>query len=185
MTIKNYNLPGGMSRQIFDRKQQIFEVKGPMGKGLGLSERSTGIHIIFCAGTGILPFMDLITKVLLQEKKCLPIDDEKLHPDFQLHLYAGFVGRKDAIAFPLFEALEKICIENGNPERFKYFPRFSDLKPPRWNYKYIDEQLQTKRSQVQRIWVCGPPLLEEQFDKDLCILSEKYGMNFATQVDIM
>ena len=82
MTIKNYNLPGGMSSKVFDIHQQHFEIKGPMGIGLRLSKLSQGVHMIFCAGTGILPFMDLITKVLLQEKKSLPADDEKLHPNF-------------------------------------------------------------------------------------------------------
>jgi len=81
----------------------------------------------------------------------------------------------------LFEALEKICEKNGRPDRFKYFPRFSDKKPPRWNKKFIDEQLQKHSSwNIQRIWVCGPPLLEEQFDKDLCELSPKYKINFST-----
>jgi len=53
-----------------------------MGKGLGLTEKSEGVHIIFCAGTGILPFMDLITKVLLQELNILPITDERLNDKF-------------------------------------------------------------------------------------------------------
>jgi hypothetical protein len=67
------------------------------------------MHIIFCAGTGILPFMDLIVKVLLQELNQLPIDDERLHEKFQLHLYAGFQSREDAISLPVFESLVKIC----------------------------------------------------------------------------
>jgi len=53
--------------------------------------------------------MDLIVKVLLQELNQLPIDDERLHEKFQLHLYAGFQSREDAISLPVFESLVKIC----------------------------------------------------------------------------
>lgn len=90
MTVKNYNLEGGISEKIFEQLDYLYQIEGPMGKGLGLSKTSKGVHIIFCAGTGILPFMDLIAKVLLQELNQLPIDDERLHKDFQLILYAGF-----------------------------------------------------------------------------------------------
>ena len=61
-----------------------------MGKGLGISEQSEGVHIIFCAGTGILPFLDLLVKLLLQELNISPIEDEKLHENFILILYVGF-----------------------------------------------------------------------------------------------
>ena len=53
-----------------------------MGKGLGLSLKSEGVHMILCAGTGILPFIDLVVKLMLQELKMLPIEDEKLHSNF-------------------------------------------------------------------------------------------------------
>jgi len=35
-----------------------FEVKGPMGKSLNV--HPDGLHLAFAAGTGILPFMDLV-----------------------------------------------------------------------------------------------------------------------------
>ena len=43
---------------------EIFYVKGPMGKGLQLSQR--GIHIAFCAGTGALIFLDLVAYLLIK-----------------------------------------------------------------------------------------------------------------------
>jgi NAD(P)H-flavin reductase len=37
-----------------------FEIKGPFGKGLNIRKGVNGVHIAFAAGTGILPFMDLV-----------------------------------------------------------------------------------------------------------------------------
>ena len=42
----------------------IFFVKGPMGKGLQIEER--GIHIAFCAGTGVLVYLDLVGHLILR-----------------------------------------------------------------------------------------------------------------------
>lgn len=44
--------------------QQVFQVKGPMGQGLQVNPR--GKHIAFTAGTGVLPFMDLIAHLILK-----------------------------------------------------------------------------------------------------------------------
>jgi hypothetical protein len=55
--IKNYNQPTGLSYRINQANEQ-FEVKGPMGKSLNV--QTTGLHIAFGAGTGVLPFMDLV-----------------------------------------------------------------------------------------------------------------------------
>ena len=46
------------------RSEDIFFVKGPMGKGLQIEER--GIHIAFCAGTGVLVYLDLVGHLILR-----------------------------------------------------------------------------------------------------------------------
>ncbi len=50
------------------KSEDIFYVKGPMGKGLQIEER--GIHIAFCAGTGVLVYLDLVGHLIL--RNCLP-----------------------------------------------------------------------------------------------------------------
>lgn len=60
-TIKNYNKPKGVSQKFFSHGQRIFEVKGPMGKPLGVEQ--TGVYICFAGGTGVLPFMDLVAQL--------------------------------------------------------------------------------------------------------------------------
>ena len=83
LTIKNYTLLGGLSRQFHDShlNKQAFEIKGPMGKGLGLSSETKGLHMIFAAGTGILVFVDLIARLLLSNIGILP-NDQHFHKDF-------------------------------------------------------------------------------------------------------
>lgn len=66
-TIKNYRQPTGVSSQFFvnlnNHYPRTFEVKGPMGKPLGV--QSTGLHVCFAGGTGLLPFMDLIGQLAI------------------------------------------------------------------------------------------------------------------------
>jgi len=56
-----------MSTVFFDqlKKNHSFQVSGPYGKGLGITSQSKGVHFVFAAGVGVLPFMDLISKMIL------------------------------------------------------------------------------------------------------------------------
>ena len=42
----------------------VFNLKGPMGKGLCIEDH--GVHVAFCAGTGVLVFLDLVSHLLLR-----------------------------------------------------------------------------------------------------------------------
>lgn len=66
LTIKNYKAEGGLSQRFFENENEQFKITGPMGKGLGLDTESQGLHVAFAAGTGILVFVDLIAKLVLQ-----------------------------------------------------------------------------------------------------------------------
>ena len=54
-----------------------------MGKVLAITKKSYGDNIIFCGFKGILPFMDLIVRMVLQEFRILPINNEKFHNKFK------------------------------------------------------------------------------------------------------
>ena len=63
VTVKNYNQPKGLSKAIHEATQDdVFQVKGPMGKGLGIQR--SGVHIAFTAGTGVLVFVDLVAHLV-------------------------------------------------------------------------------------------------------------------------
>ena len=87
------------------------------------------------------------------------------------------------MCLPLVEGLQRICKVNGKPDRFKLTIRFSDNREKRWDKKYVFKQMMhhTKTTQgdnIQKVWVCGPPLMSEVFDKIFYELSPMFGMHF-------
>ncbi len=58
MTVKNYTKANGLSKRINEVPGEIYDIKGPMGKGLLIKKQ--GVHIAFTAGTGVLVFLDLV-----------------------------------------------------------------------------------------------------------------------------
>jgi len=164
----------------------LYGLTGPLGKGLGLMPSSNGIHMVFAAGTGVLPFMDMVAKLLRQELGALAPADERFHPDFKLVMFVGSQSRKDAIALPLLEGLQDLVNRKGTPDKFRLYFRFSDQKSPRWDKNFIQDNLETYQPEgISKIWVCGPPLMQELFDKALNSLAPVYGLDLRTQVDIM
>lgn len=70
----------------------------------------------------------------------------------------------------MIEALEQVNQKLGL-NNFKATVRLSKPtsgpKLPRWNPLYIEEQLTPMAGNIQRIWVVGPPAVNEMFDKTL------------------
>jgi len=66
------------------RSDDIFFVKGPMGKGLQIEER--GVHLAFCAGTGVLVYLDLVGHLILRNSlpfikyNNISLDNKYLYP---------------------------------------------------------------------------------------------------------
>jgi hypothetical protein len=109
LTIKDYNVPDGLSKQFKEKepclKNQSYEIKGPMGKGFNITKESKGVHMIFAAGTGILPFVDMIARLLLSTLEIIP-SDQRFHDDFKLHVYVAYMSRAESVALDLLEMLE-------------------------------------------------------------------------------
>jgi len=59
----------------------------------------------------------------------------------------------------------------------------TDIKP-RWTPEYVKEELTPMTGQIQKVWVCGPPAVNEMFDKTLANLSGSLGLN-AGSIEIM
>ena len=189
LTIKNYNLKSGLSHRFFNdntaeadaHHKQVYQIMGPIGKGLGLTTKSEGTFLAFSAGTGVLVFIDLVAKMLLTLLNApFGEDEEKLHDNFKLVFYASFQNKADSIALPLLNGLQTLAEKRGVAHKFQLNLRFSDEKQPRWDHTFIDAQLEKYQGDIKKIWVCGPPLMEEVFDGSLHELSEKYGLDFKT-----
>jgi ferredoxin-NADP reductase len=56
--VKDYNSTTGVSHKLHNEQDSDYAVKGPFGRRLGVNQ--TGLYFCFAAGTGVLPFMDLV-----------------------------------------------------------------------------------------------------------------------------
>ena len=185
ITIKTYKLDKGVARLFFNQEKDgcEFTIKGPMGRGLGLTKKSKGTHFAFAAGTGVLVYIDLVARLALQELGAIP-ESQKLDKDFRLVLFASFQKREDAIGLELLEALVDRVNSSGSV-KFELNLRFSNQKSARWDKNFVSKQMEASKDNLERIWVCGPPLMNESFEKILEELCETYKINFRTQVDLM
>ena len=88
----------------------MFNIKGPMGKGLCIEE--SGVHVAFCAGTGVLVFLDLVSHLLLrayykhyEEPSRVPPEMNQLKDDFQFLFYVSMNSMDQEIGLNICEAL--------------------------------------------------------------------------------
>lgn len=153
----------------------MYEVKGPLGKGLNI--QTDGEHIAFAAGTGVLVFIDLVAHLILRilvEKENLTLGEftePKLNlSQFKLVLYTSFANDKEAIGLPLIEALKTLCEKHDYPSLFTHNSRISSQPSgkQRWTQQFFTEKVkEAKAAGAKNLWVCGPPLMQEQCDKAL------------------
>ena len=87
-----------------------FNIKGPMGKGLCIEE--SGVHVAFCAGTGVLVFLDLVSHLLLrayykhyEEPHRVPPEMNQLKDDFKFLFYVSMLSMDQEIGLNICEAL--------------------------------------------------------------------------------
>ena len=84
-----------------------------MGKGLCVEE--SGVHIAFCAGTGVLVFLDLISHLLLRsyykhyvKPEDVPESMLQLKDDFVFVFYVSMLSMDSEIGLNMCEALDKV-----------------------------------------------------------------------------
>ena len=112
----------------------VFNLKGPMGKGLCIEDH--GVHVAFCAGTGILVFLDLVSHLLLRayykhyvkDESKVPSEMFQLKDDFTFLFYVSMMSMDSEIGLDICEALEKVNRKLGETN-FKLTVRISQ----RWD----------------------------------------------------
>jgi len=153
-------------------------LEGPMGLGLGLTDYTEGNYVIFAAGTGILPFLDLIYFLYKKEmmiKKYekvqansehelfmegLPAEDrnylENLE-NFRLTVFVSYMTYAEAIGFPLLVTAAKECEIS---KRLSIDITFTREPPEFWTGKYgrfsVEDISARLPSKITRAWICGP-----------------------------
>ena len=155
-----------------------------MGKSLNI--HSDGVHMAFGAGTGVLPFMDLVAQVAFYNlgiEQLMGAKQERLTDHFKLRFYVSFQSRKDSIGLELLEALHEFCNQTGR-DNFELHLRISnENKPRRWDAAFINEQLagESEKS-LKKVWVCGPPVMAETFDLAFSGMKAQNPNRFGTGV---
>jgi len=106
--------------------------------------------VAFCAGTGALVFLDLVSHLLIKncfeaDGKIIPEEMTLYESGFCFHLYVAFQDRESAIGLQVIEALERVNKRFGL-KNFKAVVRLSKIEGsakdlPRWTPKYIKEEL--------------------------------------------
>lgn len=91
---------------------------------------------------------------------------------FKFIFYISFASEADKIAVELLEAFEQYCLRNGKLNFDLYVRLKAEGKNERhWDRDFIvDEMQKYNMAEIQRIWVCGPPKMNETFDRVLSTL---------------
>ena len=157
--IKDYNNSQSLSTTLhvgnkLSTEMEI-EIEGPCGKGLGLTRQSKGTNIIFAAGTGIIPFLDLLN-YLLCKTMCLAIRlkqknvlntfnyekrddfyglnvfdeqyDDVFDPTFKIVLIASFQNEEEIIGKEIIEKLAEINFKYPDLVSNKFIAKIHNIK---------------------------------------------------------
>ena len=116
------------------QNESIFKISGPFGRGLELHEDIQGDFVIISAGTGILPFVDLLDFLLKKaiwmaavadgketlKNNVVPQQDyERIFKDATFYFYGAFSSEEDYCIKNLIQTLDEIC-QNYNFTFFYY-----------------------------------------------------------------
>jgi ferredoxin-NADP reductase len=115
-------------------------LKGPMGPGLMLDNIKPGNYLAFAGGTGILPFIDLVNSILLNE----------VPEGFLMSLYVSFSNEIDVFALDLLEAAAEKA-----PQSFKFIINVSSKGTENAMTSDKIRMLMEGQEKLRKVWVCG------------------------------
>ena len=129
--------------ELFD----VFQIKGPMGKGLCMED--SGVHVAFCAGTGVLVFLDLLSHLLIRayykhyvDPSKVPQEMKQLTDDFKFLFYVSMPSMDSEIGLNVCEALQKVSNKLGE-NNFKLTVRISKrwdgFRGDVWDKSFVEE----------------------------------------------
>ena len=156
-----------------------------MGKGLCIEE--SGVHVAFCAGTGVLVFLDLISHMLLRtyykhyvDPAKVPKEMNQLKDDFTFMFFVSMLSMDSEIGLNMCEALQKVNRKLGETN-FKLTVRISKrwdgFRGEVWDKKFVEDQLAPYAGDIRKVWISGPPGMNETLDKSFDELGAQLGVS--------
>lgn len=185
MVIKAYDDPLALSHRL--KVAPIgskYNIQGPIGAGLEIKESFSGECVIIAAGTGILPFIDLLDmlykKILQAVCKIKNLDSNfikpeqdysKFFPGAKFKLLCAFRTLDDFIGYEWIGHMAKLSAEHNLNIfscicRIKTDQELSGIKKTR-DYFNKDFFKKTMGLNADKIFVCGPPLMHVSIQNDL------------------
>jgi len=183
--IKKYNFPGGFSEKIHNLKlgdeTHEFVIQGPVGRGLELTPFSHGTHYILCAGTGILPFLDLLDCMLykcildvLESKgkagdlaetlRTLGLDFTRGFPSLKIKMVAYFGSLNESYGFDILRKLaelsKKYDLDVFELDMNNFSDEYVQSVPKKFYVGFLERRL---FKNCEGYYVCGPP----RFNKEI------------------
>jgi len=179
LVIKRYNFDGALSKQLHEmsigEKSSIL-IEGPIGRGLELGNNPKGTRVILCAGTGILPFLDLLNYLLMKtmynelKKKFNEQIAESINvfkenyatasdPTFNVQFFGAFPNPNEIPGGDILNKLALVSQKSENPI-FKAKIRNSHDINIESVYGYFNQQNLSeslKINDVEHIYICGTP----------------------------
>lgn len=152
MVVKAYRPHGKVSRYMTDMTiGESVSLKGPLGPGLALTEESSGCHVGFAGGTGLVTFLDLVHLIWQHE---MSIETTTLPQDFSLLLYVSFSTLDDTFALDLLRATQALC----NRNRSRRFILHLFIVETTAQGKMTPEILASyiNAADIAKAWACGP-----------------------------
>lgn len=146
---------GKLSPVICDLKVgDELHFKGPLGPGLCMVSIIEEDYIAFAAGTGILPFLDLVYSIW-----------QGRATKIKLHLYITFRTNRESFALDLIEATAAKF-----PKNLKVYIRVEG-NLPQMNQEILNKWVVVPT--VHKVWICGPSGFNKKF-RDL-MLSQHFS----------
>ena len=156
------------------------------GLGLRLEPGAEGTYIALTAGTGIVPFMDLILYMLRRglfragrdENRILQIFNNEFQQlavsdDFRLIVWASFSEEDEVIGLKYMRILEHLS-KDYDFNNFNLVLRLSGSN--RWNLDYLRKHIDLS---AQQIWIRGP----QDFNQEMKIYLHALGYDPALIVE--
>jgi len=181
--VKKYNFEGTLSKYLNEyntgngsSSKDDIHVVGPIGVGLDIDSKLSGVYICMAGGTGAYCFLDFVAFILryivsrISKKLQIPnnsIDKEEsydeISDDFTLVYMSSFSNQDEGVYVAECQALQELDLKY-NLNMFKFINRFSDdnPRPSRWNDIMLKKELGQFKDKIKKVFLCGPtPFLDD------------------------